>query len=138
MHFPPAWYVGLGLYVFISPDDSSVVIPPYEGNIRGIWYPAPSTTLLISMMYLSDVQVYQSIKDVSANYDALVDLLESIEQFLNRLDIYIKFPPTVTTTAMGVIIVKIMVELLSTIALVTKQIKQNRPRESVLGYLSFD
>ena len=82
--------------------------------------------------------MYQSIKDVSANYDALVDLLESIEQFLNRLDIYIKFPPTVTTTAMGVIIVKIMVELLSTIALVTKQIKQNRPRESVLGYLSFD
>jgi hypothetical protein len=31
-----------------------------------------------------------------------------------------------------------MVELLSTIALVTKQIKQKRPRESVLGYLSFD
>ena len=82
--------------------------------------------------------MYQSIKDVSASYDALVDLLESIEQFLNRLDIYIKFPPTVTTTAMGEIIVRIMVELLSTIALVTKQIKQNRPRESLLDYLSFD
>ena len=75
--------------------------------------------------------MYQSIKDVSASYDALVDFLESIEQFLNRLDIYIKFPPTVPTTAMGEIIVKIMVELLSTIALVTRQIKQNRPRESL-------
>ena len=52
---------------------------------------------------------------------------------MNRLDIYIKFPPTVPTTAMGEIIVKIMVELLSTIALVTKQIKQNRPRESLLA-----
>ena len=82
--------------------------------------------------------MYQSIKDVSANYDALVDLLESIEQFLNRLDIYIKFPSMVTTTAMGEIIVKIMVELLSTIALVTKQIKENRSRESLLDYLSFD
>ena len=77
--------------------------------------------------------MYQSIKDVNASYDALVDLLESIEQFMSRLDIYIRLPPTVPTEAMGEIIVKIMVELLSTIALVTKQIKQKRPRESVLG-----
>ncbi len=36
------------------------------------------------------------------------------------------------------IIVKIMVELLSSIALVTKQIKQKLPRESLLDYWSFD
>jgi hypothetical protein len=77
----------------------------------------------------------QAIKEVGASYDALVDLLESIEHFLSRLDIYIKFPPT---TAMAEIIVKIMVELLSTIALVTKQINQKRPRESILSYWSFD
>ena len=82
-------------------------------------------------MYPSDVQVYQAIKDVDANYDSLVDLLESIEHFLSRLDIYIKYPPTSSTVAMEEIIIKIMVELLSTIALVTKQIKQKRPRESV-------
>jgi hypothetical protein len=36
-----------------------------------------------------------------------------------------------TTAAMGEIIVKIIVELLSTIALVTKQVKQKRPCEYV-------
>jgi hypothetical protein len=70
--------------------------------------------------------VYQATKDVSTSYDALVDLIESIEHFLSRLEIYTKLP---ATAAMGKIIVKIMVELLSTIALVTKQIKQSRPRQ---------
>jgi hypothetical protein len=77
--------------------------------------------------------MHQAIKDVSASYDALVDLLESMEPFLSRLDIYIKLPLT-PTSAMGDIIGKIMVEFLSAIALVTKQIKQKRPRECVLGY----
>lgn len=72
--------------------------------------------------------MYQGIKDVNSSYDALVDLLESIEHFLSRLEIYTEFPPT---AAMGKVIVKIMVELLSVIALVTKQIKQSRPCESV-------
>lgn len=30
-----------------------------------------------------------------ASYDGLVDLLESIEHFLNRLGIYTKVPPSV-------------------------------------------
>jgi hypothetical protein len=68
--------------------------------------------------------MYQAVKDVSASYDALVDLLESIEHFLGRLDIYTQISPT---AAMAEIIVKIMVEILSTLALVTKQIKQKRP-----------
>jgi hypothetical protein len=38
--------------------------------------------------------MYQAVKDVGASYDALVDLLESIERFLNRLDIYTKISPT--------------------------------------------
>ena len=54
---------------------------------------------------------------------------------MSRLDIYIKFPPTAPTEAMGEIIVKILVELLSTLALVTKNIKQKRSRESIMGYL---
>jgi hypothetical protein len=72
--------------------------------------------------------VHQGIKDVNSSYDALVDLLESIEHFLSRLEIYTELPPT---AAMGTIIVKIMVELLSAIALVTKQIKQSRPCECI-------
>jgi hypothetical protein len=47
--------------------------------------------------------MYQAVKDVGASYDALVDLLESIERFLCRLDIYTKISPTV---AMAEIIVK--------------------------------
>jgi ERCC4-related helicase len=57
-------------------------------------------------------------------------LLESIEHFLNRLDIYTKIPPTVAMTEM---IVKILAELLSALALATKQIKQGKPSESVFG-----
>ena len=60
--------------------------------------------------------------------DALEYLLESIEHFLKRLDIYTKVPPA---PAMTEIVVKIMVELLSTLALATKQIRQGRPSESV-------
>lgn len=71
--------------------------------------------------------MYQAVKEVSSSYDTLVDLLESIEHFLNRLDIYTKISPT---EAMVKIIVKIMVELLSTLALVTKQIREKRPSKS--------
>jgi len=62
------------------------------------------------------------------SYDALVDLLDSIENFLKRLDIYTKIPPS---HAMDEIVVKIMVELVSTLALATKELKQGRPSESV-------
>jgi hypothetical protein len=49
-----------------------------------------------------------------------------MEHFLKRLDIYTKVPPT---PAMTEIVTKIMVELLSTLALVTKHIKQGKPSE---------
>jgi uncharacterized membrane protein len=68
------------------------------------------------------------VKDANDSYDALANLLESIEHFLIRLDIYTKIPPTV---AMTEIVVKILVELLSTLALVTKQIKQGKLSESI-------
>jgi hypothetical protein len=64
------------------------------------------------------------------SYDGLVDLLESIEHFLNRLDIYTRIPPTVHMTEM---VVKILVELLSTLALATKQMKEGRSSESIFG-----
>ena len=76
--------------------------------------------------YPCDIQVPQAFKGVSADFDALADFLDSIELFLKRLDIYTKVPPT---PVMNEIVVKIMVELLSTLALVTKQIKQGRPSE---------
>jgi hypothetical protein len=79
--------------------------------------------------------MYQAVKDVGASYDFLVDLLESIERFLCRLDIYTKISPTV---AMAEIIVRILVELLSTLALATKQIKQKRPSKFNLVHKPVD
>jgi hypothetical protein len=75
-----------------------------------------------------DIYAYQAVKDVSASSDALVDLLECIGDLLNRLDIYTKIPPT---AAMTEVVVKIIVELLSTLGLATKQMKQGRPSECV-------
>ena len=72
-------------------------------------------------MYPSDIPVDQSAKVVTDSYDALVDFLESIEYFLERLDIYTQTPPT---SAMDETLAKIMVELLSTLALATRELKQ--------------
>ena len=79
--------------------------------------------------HLRDTQTYQAVKGVLDDYDTLADLLESVEQFLNRLDIYTKIPPSVSRTEM---IVKILVELLSILALATKQLQQGKLSESVL------
>jgi hypothetical protein len=82
------------------------------------------------VFYICDIQLYQSANGVIDNYDALVDILEYIEHFLARLDIYAEIPPTVAMTEM---LVKILVGLLSIVALVTKQIKQGRFSESDLA-----
>jgi hypothetical protein len=79
--------------------------------------------------YCRDIYAYQAIKGATDSYDSLVDLLESIEIFLARLEIYIKITPTIGMTEM---VVRILVELLSTLALVTKQINQGNSSESVL------
>jgi hypothetical protein len=80
--------------------------------------------------HLPDIQTYQAVKGVLDDYDTLADLLESVEHFLNRLDIYTKIPPTFGMTEM---IVKILVELLSILALATKRLQEGKLSESVLG-----
>ena len=62
-----------------------------------------------------------------ASYDTLVDVFECIETFLSRLKIYTEIEPTPAMTEM---IIKIMVELLSVLALATKQINQGRLSKS--------
>jgi len=103
-------------------------LSPRKGNIRWSCHPTFRARLCYSLhIFLCDVRVYQTVEDISN--DALADLLESIDLFLTRLDIYTKVP---LTTAMAEILVKIMVELLSAIALLTKQVKKKRPGESIL------
>jgi hypothetical protein len=50
--------------------------------------------------------------------------------FLNRLEIYTEIPPT---EAMNEIIVKILVELLTTLALTTRETKQGKLSESIVA-----
>ena len=80
--------------------------------------------------HLCDIRAYQAVKGTIDSYDSLAELLESIDHFLNRLDIYTKIPPTVAMTEM---VIQILVELLFTLALATKYIKQGKPSESVFG-----
>ena len=77
--------------------------------------------------------MYQTVKDVLDDYDTLAELLQSVEHFLNRLEIYTKIPPTVSMTE---IIIKILVELLSILALATKQLQQGKLSELVLAEIS--
>jgi hypothetical protein len=60
---------------------------------------------------------------VGESYDALVDIFESIENFLSRLKIY---TDTQSTSALTETVIKILVELLGVLALATKQVKQGR------------
>ena len=112
---------------------NSTAISTNEGNIRWIRRLARRTytpsSLCVHFRILL-VYLWQAVKDTTASYDALVDLLESMEGFLSRLNIYAKLP---TTPIMAEIIVKIMVELLSTLAVATKQVGQGRPSESIVA-----
>ena len=51
------------------------------------------------------------------SYDALADIFECIENFLRRLRVYTEIP---LTSAMTEVVIKIMLELLSVLALATK------------------
>lgn len=72
----------------------------------------------------------QAASGVSSSYDALVELFECVGGFLKRLRIYTDIPLTPLMTEISV---KIMVELLSVLALATKQIKQGRFSEQTLA-----
>jgi uncharacterized membrane protein len=80
-----------------------------------------------SCVYHCDIQVTQVFneKGVGDDLDALVDWLVSIEHLLKRLGIYTNVPPT---PAMTQKVVKIIVEILSTLALATKRIGQGRKK----------
>ena len=82
-----------------------------------------------------DTYVPQAVKNISASYDTLVVMFASFENFLSRLSIYIGVSPTPALTN---VLVKIIVELLSTLALVTKEVKQGRFSEFALVCMMLD
>ena len=68
------------------------------------------------------------MKAVSASQDALINVFERIENFFRRLETYVEVPPTAGMTD---IIVKIMIEVLSILAIATKDIKEGRTSELI-------
>jgi hypothetical protein len=68
---------------------------------------------------------------VPASYGALVEIFECVENFLLRLRIYteIEKPADVMTE----VVIKIMAELISVLALATKQIKLGKFSTFILG-----
>jgi hypothetical protein len=68
----------------------------------------------------------QAAKDASASHDKLIELFNHIECFFRRLEIYTGTTPT---TAMRDIIIEIMVEVLTILAITTKEVKRGRLSE---------
>jgi hypothetical protein len=78
-----------------------------------------------------DVLISQAASALNGSRDELFDLFERIGNVFKRLEVYIEVPPTIGMTDA---IVKVMVEVLCILAIVTKEIKQSRASESISGY----
>ena len=75
----------------------------------------------------------QAAIEVKTSYDTLVELFECVTNFLGRLRVYSEIP---STPALSDILIKIMAEVLSVLALATKQIKLGRLSTPIVGHIS--
>jgi hypothetical protein len=80
--------------------------------------------------YRCDIQVNQAANGVISSCDVLADLLESIQHFVTRLKVYTEIS---RTPAIDKVVVNLIVELISTLALVTRKLRQRRFREFFLA-----
>jgi hypothetical protein len=67
--------------------------------------------------------ISQAAKDVQKSHETLIDIFGRIESFFRRLEIYTQVRPT---TEMIDTIIQIMVEVLTILGIVTKEMKQGR------------
>jgi len=97
-----------------------------ESDLR--WSRCPPFSAYPSYLRARKINSYnpQAVKDVRASQDTLIDIFERIENFFRRLENYAAVPPT---PEMVDIIGKIMVEVLSILAIATKEIRQGRTSE---------
>ena len=99
-------------------------IPTFKSNNH--WRrctPHSAYSPCLRRILLCNICVFQASIGISASYGALVDVFECVANFLNRLRIYTGIP---FSPSMSDIVTKILVEVLSVLALATKQIKQGR------------
>ena len=76
----------------------------------------------------SDIHINQAANGVITSYDVLAEMLESIEHLLDRLRIYAEASHSMP--AVDLIVVKLIVELITTLALVSRKLEKRRHRES--------
>ena len=69
------------------------------------------------------ISASQAAREVRASQSIIIEIFERMESFFLRLETYIKVQPT---TEMRDIIIKIMVEFLSILAIATKEINRHR------------
>ena len=111
------------------PDTYSTVIPTRKSNTD--WPRHPNCRACFTFFlcaHPSHIQVHQAAKGANTSHDELIAFFKSIEQLLKPLDVYAQIA---LTPAMEEMIVKIMAELLSILALMTKELKQGRSSEPV-------
>lgn len=70
---------------------------------------------------------------MDASHDVLTDIFVRIERFFERLEPYTEVPPT---AAMIDVMLKIMIEVLSILAIATRGIKQGRSSEYIDLHIS--
>jgi hypothetical protein len=75
----------------------------------------------------------QTASRETSSYYALIELFECLGNFLKRLEIYTTIPPSPLMTEL---IVRIMVQLLSVLALATKKVKEGRFSKCAVIYTS--
>jgi hypothetical protein len=116
-------------------DNALLIIPPYRAHsnprkryVSALMFSSLFVALIFSIAggfrALSDTYPRQTAVGVTASYDAIIDLFEWVANFLRRLHIYTEKIPL--SSSMSDIMVKIMIEVLSVLALATNQIKQGR------------
>ena len=96
--------------------------------LRALVFSSLSVSFIISLCSLIDPLGPQAAKYTGASHDKLVDVFNRIEHFFRRLEIYTGVTPT---TAMTDIIVEILVEVLTILAVATKEVKRGRFSESI-------
>ena len=90
--------------------------------------------LLVGVIHDSLVAAYfdahgsQAVNDASAKQGKLINLFDRIEHFFRRLEIYTN---VTLTTAMTDTITEVMVEVLSILAIATKDVKRGRLSELI-------
>ena len=69
-----------------------------------------------------------------ASHDALVELLEPMKDFFERLGVYTQIP---LTSEMAEVLVKIVAEIFSILSVATREVNRKRASKLLLQYTSY-